>query len=47
MSARRLQHEIKEKQPFESAEREAVLNILLTADRLQNPVSDACFANTA
>lgn len=36
MSARRLQHEIKEKQPFESAEREAVLNILLTADRLQN-----------
>ncbi|MEW4526456.1 MarR family transcriptional regulator [Maioricimonas sp. JC845] len=36
MSSHRLQHEIKKKQPFESAEREAVLNILLTADRLQN-----------
>jgi MarR family transcriptional regulator, 2-MHQ and catechol-resistance regulon repressor len=36
MTTRRLQHELRKKRPFDSAEQEASLQILRTADRLQN-----------
>src|SRR4051812_5852193 len=35
MAEGKLQREIKKKQPFESAEQEAMLNVLRTGDRLQ------------
>src|SRR5262249_27127349 len=35
MKTRKLQHELKKKQPFESPEEEAVLSIVRTNDRLQ------------
>ncbi|MGD9647237.1 MAG: MarR family winged helix-turn-helix transcriptional regulator [Pirellulales bacterium] len=35
MSASRLQHALKKKQPFESAAQEAALNLLRTSDQLQ------------
>lgn len=36
MASRRLQDELRKKQPFDSLEQEAVLNILRTGDQLQN-----------
>jgi MarR family transcriptional regulator, 2-MHQ and catechol-resistance regulon repressor len=36
MASTRLQRELRKKRPFDSAEQEATLNILRTADRLQN-----------
>src|SRR5262245_22623971 len=36
MAAKLLQRELKKKQPFESPEQEAVLNIVRTSDRFQN-----------
>ncbi|QDU40301.1 Multiple antibiotic resistance protein MarR [Maioricimonas rarisocia] len=36
MSANSLQVEVKKKNPYDSPEREAVVSVLLTADRLQN-----------
>src|SRR5438552_7638018 len=35
MKTPKLQHELKKKQPFESPEQEAALNVLRTSDRLQ------------
>lgn len=35
MTAKKLQHELKKKHPFEAAEQEAALSILRTSDRLQ------------
>src|SRR5581483_10107517 len=39
MTSAKLQHELKKKRPFESAEQEAALGVLRTGDRLQ-----ICFA---
>jgi DNA-binding MarR family transcriptional regulator len=36
MSSRKLQHELKKRLPFDSAEQEAVLNILRTSDLIDN-----------
>ncbi len=36
MAARRLQQELKKREPFESLEQEAILNILRTSDQFQN-----------
>ena len=35
MATTKLQHELKKKRPFESAEQEATLNLLRTSDQLQ------------
>ena len=36
MQSAKLQHELKKRHPFDSAEQEAVLNILRTSDRIDN-----------
>lgn len=42
MATRKLQQELKKKNPFDSLEQEAVLNILRTSDQFQNRMVKVC-----